>query len=333
CFGMIGALLGNLAGAVVPAACSGLMLRGFGRRVAIEPGLRWRACRFAFNTWLAMLVSMIVWSRSEVFFLERYWGVHEVALFTVALTMAVAVQQVAQLFSGVFLPHFSGLAGAGRQALMQRHYAMATKFMALMVFPLSLGGAAVCPALVPILFGPTFAVTIPNAMVLTVTAALSFSLIGSALIYAKERSGFIAIGGGAGALLSIAASLLVIPQHGVWGAVWCRLLIQSSMIGITLWFITRRLHVAFPFRALGRMLLAAGLCAVAAWCVIRVVPQPLVALGMAVPLGAAIYALGVRMFHALDADEAFQLSRLADRLPVDCRRWILALVHWMAFTS
>jgi O-antigen/teichoic acid export membrane protein len=292
--------------------------------------LRRRVWKFALTTWAAMLVSAVVWSRAEIFFLERYWGLHEVAMFTVGLTLATTVQQVANLFSGAFLPHFAGLAGAGERAVMQRQYAMATKLMALLVIPLSFGGAAVSPVLVPLLFGTEFAVTVPNAMVLMLTAGLSFCMIGSALVYAVERPDFIVIGGAVGVVLSVAAGILVVPRYGVWGAAWARLLIQSSMVGLGIWFINCRLHFSFPFGALARMLMAGLLCSVVAACVVHAVPYRFLALAIAVPSGAIVYFVGIRVCHALDADEAFQLSRLVNGLPAHLGRRFQSLVSWMA---
>ena len=149
------------------------------------------------------------------------------------------------------------------------------------MIPLAFGGAAIIPVLLPLLFGAEFAPAVPNAMVLTVTAALAFSTIGSSLVYAKERSGFIALGGFVGAVLSVAAGFLIVSRFGVWGAVWSRLFVQAFMIALGTWFIVTRLHFSYPFRSLGSTVVAAGLCSLAAWWAIHVISVPYIALGVA----------------------------------------------------
>jgi O-antigen/teichoic acid export membrane protein len=280
-----------------------------------------------------MLVSAFIWSRMEIFFLERYWGVHEVAMFTVGLTFAVMVQQAASLFSGAFMAHFSGLVGSDNHTLIQYHYETATKLAALVVIPLAFGGAAIMPALLPLLFGVEFQPAVPNAMVLTASAALAFSTIGSSLVYAKERSGFIAIGGFAGAILSVTAGFLIVSRFGAWGAVWSRLFVQGSMIALGTWFIITRLHFSYPFKRLGGTVIAAVFCGLSAWWAINVIPNPYVSLFIAVPLGVIVYMLGIKCFRVLGLEELRHLERIVVRLPIRLYRPLHSIINAMANTK
>jgi len=332
-FGVIGVLYGYVAGALFPAAYSFRMLRSFSSKQGIDPGLRRRIWKFTFYTWLAMLVSAFIWSRMEIFFLERYWGVHEVAMFTVGLTFAFMVQQAASLFSGAFMAHFSGLVGSDNHTLIQYHYETATKLAALVVIPLAFGGAAIMPALLPLLFGVEFQPAVPNAMVLTASAALAFSTIGSSLVYAKERSGFIAIGGFAGAILSVTAGFLIVSRFGAWGAVWSRLFVQGSMIAIGTWFIITRLHFSYPFKRLGGTFIAAVFCGLSARWAINVIPNPYVSLFIAVPLGVIVYMLGIKCFRVLGLEELRHLERIVVRLPIRLYRPLHSIINAMANTK
>ncbi len=319
-FGLTGVLYGYIAGALIPAVYSFTILRGFAFRWQMAADLHRRVWKFSFHIWLAMLASTFVWSRMEIFFLERYWDVHEVAMFTVGLTFTVMIYQVAMMFSGAFMAHFAHLVGGDGHDVIRRQYQTATRLMALAIVPMAFGGAGIMPALLPLLFGADFAPAVPVAMVLTATSALAFSLIGSNLVYAKERSGFIAISGFAGAILSVAAGVWIVSRFGVWGAAWSRLFVQGSVVVATTWFIVRRLHCPCPLVALGRTAVAAGLCGLAAWCVIRLVPHPISALALAVPTGIAVYALGVKFLRVLGPEEMRQLKRVAGRLPVTIHR-------------
>lgn len=165
-------------------------------------------------------------------------------------------------------------------------------------------------------------------MVLVLTAVISFATIGSSLIYAMERSGFIALSSAVGAATSLLLAILLVPRLGVWGAVWCRLVVQWSMVALGTWFISRRLRFAFPFRALGRTLLAGLFCGAAAWGAVHAIPHPLAALTVAVPLGAAVYFVSVRQLCVLSSDELRRLEALAARLPAGVQTAIRILLHW-----
>jgi O-antigen/teichoic acid export membrane protein len=186
-FGLPGVLYGYIAGALIPAVYSFTILRGFAFRRQMAADLHRRVWKFSFHIWLAMLASTFVWSRMEIFFLERYWDVHEVAMFTVGLTFTVMIYQVAMMFSGAFMAHFSHLVGGDGHDVIRRQYQTATRLMALAIVPMAFGGAGIMPALLPLLFGADFVPAVPVAMVLTATSALAFSVIGSNLVYAKER--------------------------------------------------------------------------------------------------------------------------------------------------
>ncbi|MHB8899269.1 MAG: oligosaccharide flippase family protein [Thermoguttaceae bacterium] len=318
--GVTGALYGYVAGAAVPAVYSLAILRGHSFRAKISRELRRRVWKFTCHTWLATLVSAFVWSRTEIYFLECYWDAREVAMFTVALTFPMMVRQVSTLFSGAFMAHFSNLNGHDRHELVQRQYETTLRLMALVVVPLALGGAGIMPAVIPLFFGSEFSVAVPNAIVLTATSTLALSGIGSALVYAKERSDFIAFGGIFGALLSIAAGFLIVSRFGAWGAVWTRLVVQFAMIAIGTRFVTTRLHFSYPFRHVGRTLLAGVLCGLSAWVVVEFLPSGVTTLGIAILVGAFVYALGLKLFRVLGREEVRQLKKITNRLPVSIHR-------------
>lgn len=314
-FDVAGALVGYTIGALLPAVYGFRMLKTSPVHLPIPATLRKRFWKFTFHIWLALLISAIVWSRSEIFFLERYWEAHEIAMFTVGLTFAMMIKQASEIFSRVFLAHFSGLVGSNEHALIQRQYGMATGLMAVLVIPVAFGGAAIMPGLLPFIFGTEFAPAVPTAMVLTATAALAFAPIGSSLIYAKERSDFIVLGGGIGALISILLGFVIISRFGAWGAAWSRLFVQCSMVLLGIWFITCRMHFEFPFRVVGYALLSGIMCGLSAWSVLTLMPIAYLDLLLAVLGGAIVCMIAFKLFHIIDRDKALLLARLAGTLP------------------
>jgi O-antigen/teichoic acid export membrane protein len=314
-YGVAGALGGYALGTLGPA-WTGLRLlgmRGVGRP---EPVLRQRVLRYSIQTWAAAVVSLFAWSRLEVFFLDQSWGKHGVAMFTVALTLAQLATQGPTLLGSALVPHFSELAGADQLESIKSTYAMATRILAFVAFPLCFGMAAVSPVLLPLLFGRAFADAVPNAMVLIPFAAIgAVAGVGSAMVYALERSRFIAVSGIASAVLALGAFVWAIPVWGAWGAVWARGLVQLVSVGMGVAYIAWHLKVPVPLVGLSRIAAAAALSAVAAFACVRLIPGAVPALVIAAVTMTALYLLLSRVLRSLDGSELVRLEALFASTP------------------
>ncbi len=312
--GVPGALAGYAAGTIVPILAT---LPYAARRPRLDPALRRRILRFGLYSWAAALTTSLVWSRLEIYFLQRYQGAEAVAMFTVGFTFSNLASQGPLLLTGGLLPYFAESFGRGSTERMQRAYLTATRLMAFLLFPTCLGLAALIPVLLPLVYGPAYAEAVPVAAILIVGAALGATgAVGSQMIYACERSDFIFLSGLGGAILSVAAGFLIVPHFGMIGAALARGAIHALMVAAGLWFIRRRLHCPVPFGSLARLLVAALLCALAARACIALIPSSILGLALAVPLGAAVYGVAVRALGALPAEDARRLRNLlSGRLP------------------
>jgi len=323
-FGVLGSVCGYTAGASLSAAYTVVMFRRPTANHGVSVELRRRATRFSYDTWLAMVVSVFIWSRMEVFFLERYWDNREVGMFTIGLTFASLIRQTIELFTGAFTAHFTQLMGAGDHETIRRQYVCTIKLMALVVFPLAFGGAAIMPVIIPLVFGRAFVPAVPCAMVMMLGSAMTVSAIGTNLMYAKERSRFIALCGVVGAVLSVTAGFMVVSRFGAWGAVWSRVVVQGLMVGVGTWYIITSLHFGFPFRSLARTFVASVLSGILAFCVSWFLPDSVVTLLVAISVALVVYAICVRVFQVLGLDEVCQLARIMSVLP-ERVRWLLML--------
>ena len=311
--GAEGALLGYCAGSLLPLTW---VIQSLADPAAISPELRRRTLRFALFAWAGALTTTLVWSRLEVFFLQRYWGSHEVALFTVGFTFSNLASQGPLLLTGGLLPYFAESYGRRATDETRSAYATATRVMAFLLFPSCLGLVAILPALLPPIYGTAFAEAIPVACVLVAGAAIGATgSVGSQMIYAHERSDFIFASGLVGAALSIAAGFLIVPQYGMMGAALSRAAVHLVMVGAGSWFIQRRLGCPIPLGDLGRLLLAALLCALAAHLCVSHIYDPLQSLPLAIGSGVIVYLGSVRMLGALPAQDVARLRTLMGRFP------------------
>jgi len=327
---LTGAVIGYTAG-TLPAWFVGWRALSRTPTPRTRPGaeLRRRVLRYGLYTCFGAVVSAFVWSRTEIYFLTRYCGFHSVALFNVGLSLCAMTNQAAALFTGGLVPHFAGLAGRGSLPAMQRTYESMTRLAALVVFPLSLTFAATAPVIVPLLYGPAFRDAVPTASVLAFLASTSIAGAGSALVYGRERSWFVAASGTGGAILAILGGMVVVPAHGPLGAAASRAVVQGCMIGIGAWYIQARLHCPYPWLALAKTM-AAAISAAALGRAIVEVRADLPGLAAACVAIAIVYVALVRRLGLFRAVDATIVYRMLPSLPAGLRRFLALATDWLS---
>jgi O-antigen/teichoic acid export membrane protein len=208
--GATGAIAGYCAGSAVPAALS---LRHAKPAGAPCPELGARVRRYAVYAWAGALSGTFVWSRAELFFLERSTGSAAVGLFTVAVTLANLASQGPMLLTAGLLPYFAANFGKGAVGEMRTAYATATRVLAFLVLPSCFGLAALLPIALPLVYGHDFADAVPAATVLVLAAGVGATAsAGTTLVMAMDRSDFVFVSGLISGVLAITAGLTVIPS-------------------------------------------------------------------------------------------------------------------------
>ena len=311
-FGPAGALVGYGGGSLLLALHTLTHIRP-GARVDSE--LRRRAWRFSLASWGVGLIAAIVWSRTELAFLNHYRGAHEAGLYSAANTLATVATQAPLLMTGGLLALFAQLFAVGDKAGLQRAFASAVRFMSFLIFPACFGMAAIAPALVPALFGAEFAEASHAAAILVAAQAFgAVSTVSSALLFATERNYFLVRTGVAGAVAIVAAGVLVVPAYGLMGAVIARSLIQFSIVAASFVYLHRALDCASPYGSVARIVGSAAGCAIAARAVSEVAPGP-AGIALAIVLGAAVYFALARLTRALPDEDLGRLAELAGKAP------------------
>lgn len=323
--GLRGALAGYVAGALVLAVAGVRFALGPIQRP--EPAI-WRRIRgYSFHVWAAMSVSLVLWSRTEVFFIERWWGRHEVAMFTIGLTVAQLATQGPLLLGSALVPHFAELYGAGDEARIASTYRALTRVIAFLVFPLCFVTAAASPILVPLLFGAAFAPAISNAAILIAVSAIgAVGSISSSLTQATERARFIAISGSLGAVVGLIAFSVAIPTWGAAGAAWTRAGLQIVLVAWGLWYVTTAIRARAPLRELFGIAVSAGVASAPA-ALVSLTKLGVPGLCAALPPTIALYLVGLRITRSIDRGDLVSLERIAKRLPAPAARILTVTVR------
>lgn len=312
-FGATGAIGGYCAGSAVPAALS--LRFAMTRGVACPPELAARVRRYALYAWAGALSGTIVWSRAELFFLERSTGSAAIGLFTVAVTLANLASQGPMLLTAGLLPYFAENFGKGATRELHEGYATATRVLAFLALPACFGMVALLPELLPLIYGHDFADAVPAATVLVLAAGIAATAsVGTTLVMAMDRSDFVFASGLVSALLAVIAGFTVIPAFGLMGAAWSRATIQVVAVLLGCGFVVWRLRFPLPLTDLAKLALAAAICGVAARACLLLMPGSRW-LPLAIGVGVVSYAAAVRALGALRPRDADRLRTLCGVFP------------------
>lgn len=299
---------GALAGYVVRYVPQGLRLIRYVdlRRPAtpLAPAVR----TFARNTWLSNLAGLLVWTRLEFLFIAYWFSAHELGYYAVAMSLASLAVQLPSQLSAALVPFFGRHHDQHDQAALDRLYKRMTQAMAMLILPICLGGAAVAPQMIPLLFGEEFLPAVPTAEVLIGFAALTaLATVPTSLISSRERSDVLVWATPLIAIVMIGLLSIAVPWGGGLGAALARSAAHGLWLVALCVFIRRSFGIGLPLGALARILAAAILCALTARVIVDAVPG-LLGLAAGVAAGAVIYAAALRTLRVIPPEDMVLLE-------------------------
>jgi O-antigen/teichoic acid export membrane protein len=218
---------------------------------------------FAGYAWLASIISVFVWQRMELYFIDRYLSSTDVAYFSVAITLGALISQPMNILGSALLPYFSAqlssVDGLQRSAQL---YVLLTKLFAWVSFFAAFVLAAHSGFLVTLVFGEAYIGAEQTvSFILAGSAFGTIASVGSALVYSAGRARFIFFSGVFGAAFTVLAGVTLVPSFGVIGAATSKILIQLVMIAAGTVYIVQRLVFPFPLQSYCKSLASAAIAA------------------------------------------------------------------------
>jgi O-antigen/teichoic acid export membrane protein len=243
-----------------------------------------------------MLLEMLVWDRTEIFFLRLYVPSQELAFYSLAYGLAGRLVVMPNIVIGPLLPAFAALHGSGDRQEFQRIFRRAVRYAMLVGAPIVAIGGAIAPGVVRLLYGDAYAPVswMFRALVAVTLVSLLREVAWSALQAAGARRSIL-YGSLASTVVDLGLAVLLIPRLGTIGAV---IAASTAQIGLSLWAVEsiRRMKGAtLPGAALVRIV-AAALVACAVTLAIGSSSLALVLVGVAAGVVAFVLvglALGV----------------------------------------
>ena len=254
----------NLAFFYLAARREGLLRGWF--RFAPSDG-KWKKEILAYNRSAigVHFVDLVVWSRSENYFLGRFCAAPQIAYYNLAQNLIVKFTgTLPNLMWRILLPLSAQQHGRMEGDKMRKTYHHALRYSAFFVFPTIAICYIAAYELVVIFYGHAYSEAKDCFRILCPGALLaSLAQPGSAVIYASNRQAFILKYGSVLAVLNIALCLWLIPKFGARGAAFCYSFTTSLGVIGGFVYTGRNLGLSVPWAAWRKASLAtAVLCAV-----------------------------------------------------------------------
>jgi O-antigen/teichoic acid export membrane protein len=275
------------------------------------------------------LLLLVVWDRSELVLLKQFSAIQEVTFYSVAFGLGEAV---------LVLPNVFGSAISAR--LMAEHgktgsnvgplSSASIRYLALLIFPVCVGLAALSGPLVRVGYGQSY---IPAIPVLIITLLLSipkaFYWLPSAMLQAADRQGVMFGCLFAIAIVNISLDFALIPRFGAMGAAIGNGVSQTSAVLILMVVTGRICKIRLPWMALLRNLCVALVMGGAVFFAVAPLPA-LAALVTGPVVGAIVYLVLVRATNLFSPEDVASLTAFTAKIPARFRRHFMYLLDWIA---
>lgn len=286
--------------------------------------------RYARHIWLSDIIDVVIMTRVELVLLGIMLTPADMGYFAVAGVFASLVGQFAIQLSSPLIVGFAApdQTPEARDAL----YRKAVRIMALVVFPVGFGGAAIAPELVPLVFGADFAPASLSAFLLLVAAGFSgVVVVPWAYLAATGKSGNLLRIMILVSLTTLALFIASILIGGVEGAAAARVLVELLSLNMLFGAIIRSGGPSAPYLALVKTSVAAAACGLAAWLVMTGLGGlPGIAVGISA--GALTYLAALRVLQLVPESDAAPIleSGPMARLPSPARKGLTRLIKAIA---
>lgn len=240
-------------------------------------GLRHDVARYAVIASIEVFFTLVVWKRSEFFFLDRYsrGSSDQIALYSIAFSAVFALQALPMGLTSVLLPAVASLIGAGEQRRMRYGIMRAMRLTLTMSVPLAAGALALGPESLRLVYGEAFRGTATLVIVMAVALPIIMvSKVSSALLQGLGFQRLLLASVIAATILDVALAVWLVPKHQALGAAIANTAAQVLAAGLTLAFARRFLgSMRWEARSLGGLVVTSAVAAGVAIACVNLLPS------------------------------------------------------------
>ncbi len=268
---------------------------------------------FAAGIYAISFIDMVVWQRSEIYFLGRFAPQREIGFYNLAFGLVNAsIYLVVSAFNSVLVPVFTRLHIEDKDAIHTGFY-RTTKLAGLFVLPAAVGLAVMAPSVVSMLYGEAFLPVAELVWILAISVSVS-AIAGSAaaLVYSQGKHWFNVKTGIPLALGNIGLDLWLIPHYWAVGAAWANTITQVVGVSVLVWFVLHTFALRAPFESLAKCLVAALAMGGVLWGVYLAGVHDILFVVLGVPLGMTVYMAVLLPLRVLDSTDILMLRSVEE---------------------
>jgi O-antigen/teichoic acid export membrane protein len=183
-----------------------------------DPALQAQTLRYALFATVGVVLTFIVWRRSEFFFLQRFSTYTQIALYSLSFSVINALVQVFEAVAGVVTPAVATLYGARAFERIRSGYGRALRLLVLGTLPITAASMTIAPRMLSLL-GHQFKGTGPVIVIMLATfPVVPLVRTSTGLLHGLGRVRFILLAGVFAAVTNVTLDALVIPGNAAIGA-------------------------------------------------------------------------------------------------------------------
>jgi O-antigen/teichoic acid export membrane protein len=295
----------------------------------LEKAVSRRMFVFSGHSLALMLITLIVWDRSEMVVLKNFCpDIRQVAFYSVAFNITERLLVFSQVFgtaTGATI-----MAQFGRDATKLRDIAgTAVRYLALIAFPVHLGLAAIAAPVMWIIYGHKY---MEGAPVLAIAACMgipkAFYLLVQSLLMSLDRQDLLIRWGLVSGALNIALDFALIPRHGAIGAAIANGLAQTFTVTVLWLAALGLLKFRLPMAGFVKTAAVSGCMAILVHEAVSRVPAVPAAV-VAIATGAGLYLFGLRVSRVLSGADRDRILLLKRHVPPAVRGIFDFSLNWL----
>jgi O-antigen/teichoic acid export membrane protein len=295
----------------------------------LPPELKRKIIEFCKQASFMTVLEIVVWERSEVFFLQHFSTMAQVSFFTQPFNW------VSQWL--LLLPRIvASAAGAsiavqqGRDPAQTAGLAIgSTRVLALISLPAAFGLSALASPIIRVLLGAKYLPCIGVfALLAVMTLGKAIQLPARQLLVSTGRQHLMVRWGIALCAVNLVLDMLLIPGRGAMGAAVAKGVILVAGGASIWWIVAISFRTRLPLAIVARMVVASAAMFALVRSLAAVLP-PLAALVVGPPVGIVAIVVLFRVLRCLEPSDRDVLNALGRKLPTRARPVWTAMVGFM----
>ncbi len=239
---------GGVQMAVLLLATRGATFVRFGRQ-QVDAKVKKIYLTYLFPSLFVTLFDLVVWQRSEIYFLNLFAPMSEIGLYSISYTLFSTFNLIGgALLNGLF-PSLSHDYGAGDLEQLAQKSRAGIGLAVFYALPVSLGGIVAAPTVLALFYGPQIAAAGPVASILmagvlpgALAAAMAFSLSAGGRVWKLVGVGAVF------AAVNLVLDLVLIPHGFSTGAALANTLTQYGYAIAVVAIAAKEFHFGIPWR-------------------------------------------------------------------------------------